>query len=186
MKWPWLRNTRWETIVQLNAGLCQQARADHKPTSDGYEKTRNFWLENHERELTLAEAVEICRKCHLLAPFCNYNGNTFVVVIRDCIRHAPGFTPEQRILARSLAGHLVAGTAEPGEAAQFQQILHDVEHGTATAPATPLKAGDRVKTPKGSLTGTVIRVNPNGTITWKADQTDAELTGSPETVLPLT
>jgi hypothetical protein len=129
MKRAWFKNRDWEYVISVNAGLCQSGNALHKPTSDGYEQTKAFWIENYERELTLAEAVEICRQCHRMAPFCFYNGNTFVAIIRDCIVHVTGLNAQQITLAKSLAGHMVAGTAEPEEVTQFAQLLHDIEHG---------------------------------------------------------
>jgi hypothetical protein len=128
MKRAWLTYVDWQTVIALNAQLCQAANALHKPTSGGYEETKAFWNENHEQELTLAEAVEICRRCHRMAPFCNFNGNTFVVIIRDCIAHMAGLSNQQTTLAKSLAGHMVAGTAKPEEVTQFNQLLHDIEH----------------------------------------------------------
>jgi hypothetical protein len=48
-------------------------------------------------------------------------------IIRDCIAHTPGLSNQQITLAKSLAGHMVAGTAEPEEVTQFNQLLHDIE-----------------------------------------------------------
>ena len=129
MRRGWLKDIDWDIVVAINAGLCESANPLHKPTSDGYEVTRIYWLKNYEKEMTLAEAVEVCRRCHRFAPFCFYNGNTFVAIIRDCIAHAEGFTREQIVLAKSLAGHMVAGTAEPEEIQQFEKLLYDIERG---------------------------------------------------------
>ncbi|MCE0498072.1 MAG: hypothetical protein LV481_09025 [Methylacidiphilales bacterium] len=185
MKRAWFKHLDWEIIVSINAGLCQSGNALHKPTTDGYEETRTFWIENYERELTLAEAVEICRRCHLLAPFCFYNGNTFVAIIRDSIAHAPGLSTQRITLAKSLAGHMVAGTAEPGEIAQFEQLLHDIEHGITTSETLQpgsYHIGDRVQTLKGTLNGVIIQINADGSIAWKCDQTGAEMTGTPDSL----
>jgi len=129
MKRGWFKNRDWEYVISVNAVLCQSGNALHKPTSDGYEETKAFWIDNYQRELTLGEAVEICRRCHRMAPFCNFNGNTFVAIIRDCMAHATGLNAQQIALAKSLAGHMVAGTAEPEEIIQFEQLLRDIEQG---------------------------------------------------------
>jgi len=185
MKRAWFKNRDWEYVVSVNAGLCQSGNALHKPTTEGYEDAKAFWIENYERELTLAEAVEICRCCHRLAPFCFYNGNTFVAIIRDCIAHVTGFNAQQITLAKSLAGHMVAGTAEPEEIVQFSQLLHDIEHGIIThetLQAGSCRVGDRVQTPKGKLTGAIVQINADGSITWKCDQTGAVMTGTPHSL----
>jgi hypothetical protein len=31
----------------------------------------------------LDEAADLCRECHRLAPFCNFNGNTFAAIARS-------------------------------------------------------------------------------------------------------
>jgi hypothetical protein len=178
MKRAWFRNRDWEYVVSVNAGLCQSGSALHKPTSDGYEPTKAYWTGNYEREFDLGEAVEICRRCHRMAPFCFYNGNTFVAIIRDCIAHVTGLDAAQVTLAKSLAGHMVAGTAEPEEIVQFQQLLHDIEHGASESKPTVFHVGDRVQTLKGTLTGTIERLEADGNITWKCDQTGARMMGT--------
>jgi hypothetical protein len=183
MKRVWFKDRDWEYVVSVNAGLCQSGSALHKPTSDGYQETKAFWIENCDRELTLAEAVEICRRCHRMAPFCFYNGNTFVAIIRDCLSHAPGFDAVQITLAKSLTGHMVAGTAEPEEIEQFKNLLHDIEHGTGECRETPpFQVGDRVQTLKRTLTGTVEQIEAGGNITWKCDQTGVKMIGTPRTL----
>ena len=69
----------------------------------------------------LADALELCRKCHQLAPFCFYNGNTFAAVIRDVIQQLP-IQEVERTTARSLAGHMVAGVASREEEEAFRKF----------------------------------------------------------------
>ena len=61
MKRVWLRDYSWEFVTAQNAMLCTAKNALHKPTSDGHESTRGLWQENYLREMTLTEAVELCR-----------------------------------------------------------------------------------------------------------------------------
>lgn len=37
----WLKPFSWDYVTQLNAMLCQQKNALHKPTSDGHEVARH-------------------------------------------------------------------------------------------------------------------------------------------------
>ena len=121
MRRAWLRDYSWEFVAAQNAMLCAAKGALHKPTSDGYERTRSLWQENHLRETTLDEAVWLCRRCHRGAPFCFYNGNTFAAIIRDVINQMD--LPEQRkAAARSLAGHIVAGVATAEEENAFREF----------------------------------------------------------------
>jgi hypothetical protein len=131
MKRAWLQPFTWAVIVETNRQLCQPKGALHKPTSDGFERTRQLWESLHRTEMTLAEAADLCRRCHRLAPFCNFNGNTFVAVIRKVIAPLP-LSPEQMAVLRSLAGHIVAGTATPEEQRDFNDLLNRL-----SAPPVP-------------------------------------------------
>ena len=101
MKSPWLEPFTWTVIVETN---------------------RQLWQSLHRTGMTLAEATDVCRRCHQLAPFCNFNVNTFVAVIRRVIARIP-LTPEQAAALRSLAGHIVAGTATPEEQTAFNNVM---------------------------------------------------------------
>lgn len=73
----------------------------------------------------LYEAVEICRKCHRLAPFTNFNGNTFAAIARILVKRG-GFAAEDETLARSLAGHIVAGVAGDEEITAFRKLCESL------------------------------------------------------------
>jgi hypothetical protein len=111
MKRASLKDWPWETVVTINAALRQERKALHKPTSDGYEPAWKLWGKSRNRELDLREVFQICRRCYRLAPFCFYNGNTFVAVgrtlIQDLLRKMP---PVQAHAFRSVVGHYIAGT----------------------------------------------------------------------------
>ncbi|MFM7183096.1 MAG: hypothetical protein ACKO2G_16760 [Verrucomicrobiales bacterium] len=83
---PWLREFTWEMVTAQNQVLCQARNALHKPAPDGHETTRQLWESQHLKSMGLAEAVQLCRKYHRLAPFCFYNGNTFASIILLVIR----------------------------------------------------------------------------------------------------
>jgi hypothetical protein len=113
-KQNWLDKFPWEMVVRLNAALCLHQNVLHKPTSDGYEPARNLWETNRGKELSLERALLIAYECHGLAPFCFFNGNTFVAVARQMItpfleRVAPE-DPDLAAQFRSVIGHFVAGT----------------------------------------------------------------------------
>jgi hypothetical protein len=48
--------------------------------------------------------------------------------------------------------------------------------------AVDFKPGDRVKTMRGSMNGTILRVLEDGRVVWRADS-GAELTGLPESLM---
>ena len=112
MNKAWLRDWPWETIIAINSGLCKEKNALHKPTSEGHDPARKLWEDSRKVKMPLRQALEICRQCHKLSPFCFYNGNTFVAVgrtmIQDVLRK---LTPVKAHIFRSVVGHYIAGTA---------------------------------------------------------------------------
>jgi len=110
----WLEPYSWEFVTAQNAVLCEAKQALHQPTTDGHERTKQLWERRHGESMTLMEAVDLCRTCHRMAPFCFYNGNTFTAIIRDVIGNLQ-LPPEKNHVVRSLAGHIVAGVASEEE-----------------------------------------------------------------------
>lgn len=115
----WLAEWPWETVVAINAGLCKEKNALHKSTSEGYATARKTWEESRSIPLSLRQALEICRHCHKLSPFCFYNGNTFAAIGRTIIRDVlHKMSPVKAQALRSIVGHYIAGTAGERELAQ--------------------------------------------------------------------
>ena len=73
----------------------------------------------------------------------------------------------------SSVAHCIAGVL-PWEA-----MMHTVESLSETADWQP---GDRVKTLRGSMSGTILRGLPDGRVVWRADS-GAELTALPESLI---
>ena len=71
--------------------------------------------------MSLEEVIDFCRACHRMAPFTNFNGNTFSAISRTIVANA-GFAPLDQALARSLAGHIVAGVADEEEVEAFRKL----------------------------------------------------------------
>jgi hypothetical protein len=124
MKKRWLQDWPWQTVVTINAGLCKEKKALHKPTSDGYAATQKLWESTRGREQTLRETLDVCRQCHKLQPFCLYNGNTFAAIgrtiVQDLIHKMP---PVEAHTFRSVVGHYIAGTVGTEE---LIKVLEDV------------------------------------------------------------
>lgn len=106
-------------MTAQNKALCQVKNALHQPTSDGHDFTKALWDQEHTKVMGLDGAIDLCRRCHRLAPFCFYNGNTFAAVARSIIQRLD--LPEmQTAILRSLAGHIVAGVATDEEVQAFR------------------------------------------------------------------
>jgi hypothetical protein len=124
----WLQVVPWEAVVSINAALCDARKALHKPTSEGYAPAKELWERNRSRRFSLPELLRICFQCHRLAPFCNYNGNTFVTIVKTLLNEElKRLPPDQAHILRSIAGHVVAGTVTEIERTQLDSILATLE-----------------------------------------------------------
>lgn len=71
--------------------------------------------------MAFMEVVALCRRCHRMAPLTSYNGNTFAAIARGLIDDF-ATSPQNVALARSLAGHIVAGVAGAEETEAFREF----------------------------------------------------------------
>lgn len=117
----WLEPFDWDFVTAQNEVLCRQKSAHHGPTSDGHEECNTLWNDARQQSMSLFEAVEVCRKCHRLAPFTNFNGNTFAAIARILVKRL-GLDPQSDHITRSLAGHIVAGVASEEEVEEFRKF----------------------------------------------------------------
>jgi hypothetical protein len=124
----WLSQVPWDLVVFQNASLCETKQALHKPTSDGYDATRTLWEQMCQIPMTLVEDIELCRRCHKMAPFCFYNGNTFAAIARNLVNKL-GLDSPRAAAARSMAGHIVAGVATDEEIASFRKLTEAFDAG---------------------------------------------------------
>lgn len=125
-KAPWLQPFSWDFGVAQNEVLCSQKMAHHGPTSDGHAIAMERWEEARQSEMALFEAIEVCRKCHRLAPFTNFNGNTFAAIVRSIVKKL-NLDVTQGAVARSLTGHIVAGVASDEEVQAFKKFCENLD-----------------------------------------------------------
>jgi hypothetical protein len=73
--------------------------------------------------MSIAEAVELCRRCHKIALFCFFNVNTFATIIKLALRGVPESTMIRKHLFLTISAHIGAGTATSEEQLEFKKIL---------------------------------------------------------------
>jgi hypothetical protein len=73
----------------------------------------------------------------------------------------------------SAVAHCIAGVLDHDSMAQIVNGLSE---------AADFQAGDRVKTLRGSMQGTIVRVLADGRVVWRADS-GTELTALPESLV---
>ena len=121
---PWLELFSWSAVTDNNKAICQAKSALHKATSDGHGPARRLWEKARAHELSLIAALDTCRECHRLAPFCFYNGNTFAGIARAMIYPLlQNLNPPKTLTVCNTIGHYVAGTIGRAEIEQVIQAL---------------------------------------------------------------
>jgi transcription elongation factor len=114
------------------------------------------------------------RQCHRRAPFLFFNGNTFADVGRTVVDFVFAELPTgRRREVMSAVAHYIAGVLDHKS---LERIVNEL------SAATDFQPGDRVKTMRGSMRGTILRVLEDGRVVWRADS-GAELTGLPESLI---
>lgn len=170
-----LANWHWQSVVRLNERLCSGGRAQHGQNSETYPGCEAEWRQGQGTERTLLETLDWLRLFHRQAPFLFFNGNSFAEIARTLTDALFAEFPHvRRREAASLAAHYVAGVLD-------QESLSSGV--TALAELADFKPGDRVRTLKGSLRGTVKKILPDGRIAWKPDSSSSELLALPESLL---
>jgi hypothetical protein len=169
-----LKNRSWELVVGLNRGACARGSAQHGFNRETQEACRREWEEKQREVLTLEETIEFLRQCHRSAPFLFFNGNTFADVARQITAALFAELPTtRRREVISAVAHYIAGVLDHESMAQIVNEL---------SQAADFQSGDRVKTLRGSMSGTIVRVLPDGRVVWRSDS-GAELTALPESLV---
>lgn len=107
----WLEPIPWDVVEFINQSACTRGNAQFGHTSEGYDSARRLWEERRSKNLSLEEALDICLRCHQLAPFLNFNGNTFAGIAKAMVREIlPHLGPKLSQAFESVVGHYVAGT----------------------------------------------------------------------------
>ena len=173
-----LANWDWESVVRLNRGVCARGGAQHGENSGSHQKVAADWRERFQVEgFTLGETLDFLRGCHRAAPFLFFNGNTFADIGRTFSDFLFAELPtSRRRNATSAVAHYIAGVLDRESMVQILEAL---------CRATDFSPGDKVRTLKGSLHGTVLAVLDDGRLKWQTE-VGTVLIALPESLLPAT
>jgi hypothetical protein len=170
-----VKNWDWKSVVGINQGACERARAQHGINSETGEACAEEWETLRPQVLTLGEVLDRLRAFHRKAPFLFFNGNTFATIGREL-----GFAlfrdlaPVRRRELGSAIAHYIAGVLDR------EPMVEIVESLCASADLRP---GARVKTLRGSVRGVIIKKLPDGRLVWQPDGTTSELRALPESLV---
>ncbi|HEV2694406.1 MAG TPA: hypothetical protein VG347_16050 [Verrucomicrobiae bacterium] len=169
-----LKNWDWFVVIRINRGACERGGAQHGFNSETSAACATDWEILRNEALTLAETLDRLRSYHRRAPFLFFNGNTFATIGRElALVLFSDLAPGRKREVSSIMGHYIAGVLDRESMTSLVEGLCE---------AADYKPGDRVKTMRGSMSGTVLRMLPDGHVVWRADS-GAELTGLPESLI---
>ncbi len=170
-----LKNRSWELVVGLNRGACARGGAQHGFNRETQAACRGEWEQKQQQVLSLAETIDFLRQCHRSAPFLFFNGNTFADVGRQITAALFAELPTtRRREVMSAVAHYIAGVLDR------ERMVEIVE---GLCESAELKAGDRVKTLRGTTHGVIVRVLEDGRVEWRPEGSASELTALPESLL---
>ena len=119
--------------------------------------------------------MDLLRSFHRQAPFLFLNGNTFANIGRELTIALTGdLSAGRKREFMSAVGHYIAGVLDREPMVQIIESLCE---------AVLLQPGDRVKTMRGSLHGRILRLTEDGRVVWQPDDTTAELTAMPDSLV---
>jgi hypothetical protein len=170
-----LQNWDWSSVTQINGGLCERGRAQRGINPETHAAVAEEWEKRRASELTLLEAFQFLQSCHRRAPFFFFNGNTFAEIGRALATALFQDLPfHRRKEVSSAVAHFITGVLD------LESMTGIVE---SLCESAEFKAGDRVKTLRGSTKGVIVKILGDGRIAWQPDGTKSELTALPESLL---
>lgn len=120
----WLEPASWASLLNLYQTLCQGQKVDPFYDQAGFEKARRYWETQVGQTMSLAQALEACRKCHQLHPFIFNNGNTFASfakkLVEDWARTLP---PVESQMLLTTVGHFVTDKISRRELTKILDFL---------------------------------------------------------------
>ena len=170
-------NWDWQSVVGINRGTCERSRAQHGFNSETGGACASEWERRRQELLSLSETLDLLRSFHRKSPFLFFNGNTFAAIGRQLSLAVFSDLPagRKREAASSIA-HYIAGVLDR------ESMIQIVE---GICSSAELAVGDRVKTFRGTLQGTVLRRLPDGRLVWRPEGAVSELIALPESLVKL-
>src|SRR5213592_4502840 len=170
-----IKNWDWQSVVGINRGACERGRAQHGINSEIGGACAQEWEALRSQVLSLAETLDRLRGFHRKAPFLFFNGNTFASIGRELsFALFSDLVPGRKREVGSAVAHYIAGVLER------ENMVDIVE---ALCQSADFKAGDRVKTLRGSPRGVIVSVLSDGRVAWRPEGSQAELVALPESLL---
>jgi len=80
----WLGDHPWENVIRTLSIFWHLPEEEFN--TPPARQIRELWERESGNELTLAEALRVCRRCQTAMPFGKYDCDSFVIVARDIVK----------------------------------------------------------------------------------------------------
>jgi hypothetical protein len=135
----WLQEVPWESLVEINKALCHAQQTEFTTNAKGLNIAKQCWDAAVKKPMSLAQVLEVCRKCCDASPFIFNNGNTFGSVAKTLIRDwLSSLPPLEAEIVRATVSHYVVGLVgkrELGDVLKhFEPVLKKAGAQKATQP----------------------------------------------------
>ena len=168
------KNWDWVAVVSINRGACERGKAQHGVNSETGAACAADWEKLRLKTLALEETFDLLCEFHRRAPFFFFNGNTFATIGRELsVVLFSDLPPVRRREAASAVAHYIAGVLDR------ESMVAAV---TGLCESAAFKAGDRVKTLRGSTRGVVVKILRDGQVVWQPDGSKSKLKTLPESL----
>jgi hypothetical protein len=165
----------WSAVIAINQHLCRKGRAQHGLNPDSHSLVAADWEVARACALSLLDVLDHLHRSHRREPFFFFNESTFTQVGREL--SGVVFAPLPALRRRETTHAVVRFVAGLLERAEMVEIVENL-----WSPLRP-EPGDRVRTLRGSLVGTVLGTAPDGRIHWLPDCASVRLITLPELLL---
>jgi hypothetical protein len=143
----WLGSMPWEKVLTVNQSLCEAQKTAHEPKHKSIDAARQLWEKSVPKAMSLAEVLEVCRRCQDIGPFVFNNRNTFAAIsktlVEDWARCLPSVEAQ---IMRTTVSHYVAGQIGKKE------LLQVLRHAEIRWQAAPEAVEERVAVSNPAMT----------------------------------
>jgi hypothetical protein len=132
----WLRDYPWDNVIRPLSIFWHRPPEEFDTPSA--RQIREVWERESDHELTLAEALRVCRRCQMAMPFGKYDCDSFVIIAREIVK--PFLSPMSATLAAAvitILGDYIRGVGDDREMKRALNLILERAESMAAQSVSP-------------------------------------------------
>jgi len=126
----WLGPYPWEGVIGTLAGFWHMP--PERFDAPAAREIQKLWENQAEQDLTLAEALRLCRRCQIARPFGQYDCESFIIIARDIVKPFLGqMSAALAAAVITIVGDYVRGSGDELEMQQTLNLILEKFYATA-------------------------------------------------------